>query len=106
LERGGPRPRKTSSAAAQVIVTNNPAYVIDCGVGVTAALVDHPPVVPAFGYRFDAHDRSIVISGDTAPSDNLVRLAGVSSAAQLKEVGCCVPSVCRPVATSTAESQP
>jgi ribonuclease BN (tRNA processing enzyme) len=176
---GGPRPRAASSAAAQVIVTNNAAYVIDCGDGVarqlvlagvpltiirhvfithqhsdhnadygnliwlawaaglsarvdtwgppplekmtklffemnaydidtrianegrvplvplvhvheigdsgavmsdanvtvTAALVDHPPVVPAFGYRFDAHDRSIVISGDTAPSDNLVRLA-------------------------------
>jgi ribonuclease BN (tRNA processing enzyme) len=44
-------------------------------VRVTAALVDHPPVVPAFAYRFDAPGRSIVISGDTAPSDNLVRLA-------------------------------
>lgn len=44
-------------------------------VRVTAALVDHPPVVPAFAYRFDASGRSIVISGDTAPSDNLVRLA-------------------------------
>ena len=42
---------------------------------VTSALVHHPPVVPAFGYRFDAKDRSIVISGDTAPSDNLVKLA-------------------------------
>jgi ribonuclease BN (tRNA processing enzyme) len=42
---------------------------------VTAALVRHPPVVPAFGYRFDAADRSIVISGDTAPSDNLIALA-------------------------------
>jgi ribonuclease BN (tRNA processing enzyme) len=31
--------------------------------------------VPAFGYRFDARDRSIVISGDTAPSENLVKLA-------------------------------
>lgn len=176
---GGPRPRKASSAAAQVIVRNDAAYVIDCGDGVarqlvfagvpltalrhifithqhsdhnadygnliwlawtaglstrvdtwgppplekmtklffemnaydidtrtsnegrvpivplvhvheirdggavmaddnvrvTAALVDHPPVVPAFAYRFDAPDRSIVISGDTAPSDNLVRLA-------------------------------
>ena len=41
----------------------------------TAALVDHPPVVPAFAYRFDAADRSIVISGDTSPSDNLVALA-------------------------------
>ena len=42
---------------------------------VTAALVDHPPVVPAFAYRFDAADRSIVISGDTAPSGNVVALA-------------------------------
>src|SRR5512138_2282513 len=177
---GGPRPRKESSGAAQVIITNGAAYVVDCGDGVarqlalagvpltmlrhvflthqhsdhnadygnliwlawasglstrvdtwgpppleqmtklffqmngydietrianegrvplvplvhvhelraggevmrddnvkvTATLVDHPPVVPAFGYRFDARDRSIVISGDTAPSDNLVRLAG------------------------------
>ncbi len=176
---GGPRPRATSSASAQVIVSNNVAYVIDCGDGVarqlasarvplptlrhvfithqhsdhnadygnliwlawaaglntqvdtwgppplekmttlffemnaydidtrianegrpalrplvhvhelreggavmsddnlkvTAALVDHPPVVPAFAYRFDARDRSIVISGDTAPSDNLAKLA-------------------------------
>jgi ribonuclease BN (tRNA processing enzyme) len=44
-------------------------------VTVTATLVDHPPVVPAFAFRFDAVDRSIVISGDTGPSDNLVRLA-------------------------------
>ena len=176
---GGPRPRKASSASAQVIISNNVAYVIDCGDGVarqmafagvplaslrhifithhhsdhnadygnlmllawtaglrtrvdawgppplekmtklffemnaydidtrisnegraplaplvdvhelrgggdvmsdgnvkvTAALVDHPPVVPAFAYRFDARDRSIVISGDTAPSQNLVKLA-------------------------------
>jgi ribonuclease BN (tRNA processing enzyme) len=47
----------------------------DENVRVRAALVDHPPVVPAFGYRFDARDRSIVISGDTAPSDNLIELA-------------------------------
>lgn len=176
---GGPRPRKASSAPAQVLVINNAAYVIDCGDGVarqlvfanvalpairhiflthqhsdhnadygnliwlawtaglrtrvdawgppplermtrlffemnaydiktriadegrvplvplvhvhelsrgglvmrdenvkvTAALVRHPPVVPAFGYRFDAPDRSIVISGDTAPSDALIALA-------------------------------
>jgi ribonuclease BN (tRNA processing enzyme) len=176
---GGPRPRKESSAAAQVIISNGSAYVIDCGDGVarqlafadvplpslrhiflthqhsdhnadygnliwlawasgldtridawgpppleemtrlffqmnaydistrisnegrvplaplvhvhelreggevmrdgnvrvTAALVDHPPVVPAFAYRFDAADRSIVISGDTTPSDNLIKLA-------------------------------
>jgi ribonuclease BN (tRNA processing enzyme) len=176
---GGPRPRKASSAPAQVIVINDVAYVIDCGDGVarqmvladvplpavrhiflthhhsdhnadygnliwlawtaglrtrvdtwgpppietmtrlffqmnaydiktriadegrvalvslvhvhelrgsgpvmqnenvkvTAALVRHPPVEPAFGYRFDAADRAIVISGDTAPSDSLIALA-------------------------------
>jgi ribonuclease BN (tRNA processing enzyme) len=47
----------------------------DANVTVTAALVDHPPVRPAFAYRFDCPDRSIVISGDTRPSQNLVRLA-------------------------------
>jgi ribonuclease BN (tRNA processing enzyme) len=176
---GGPRPRKARSASAQVIITNNTAYIIDCGNGVarqlvfadvplpivrhiflthhhsdhnadygnliwlawesglstrvdtwgpppldkmtqlffemnaydietriknegrvpvaplvhvhersesgpvmqdenvrvTATLVDHPPVVPAFAYRFDASDRSIVISGDTRPCENLVKLA-------------------------------
>ena len=51
------------------------AVVADDNVKVTATLVDHPPVVPAFAYRFDAADRSIVISGDTAPSQNLVKLA-------------------------------
>jgi ribonuclease BN (tRNA processing enzyme) len=47
----------------------------DQNVKVTSTLVDHPPVVPAFAYRFDTADRSIVISGDTAPSENLVKLA-------------------------------
>ena len=44
-------------------------------VKVTAALVNHPPVTPAFAYRFDTKDRSIVFSGDTTPCDNLVKLA-------------------------------
>lgn len=47
----------------------------DENVKVTATLVHHPPVVPAFAFRFDAADRSIVISGDTTPSDNLIKLA-------------------------------
>ena len=47
----------------------------DENVKVTAALVHHPPVEPSFGYRFDASDRSIVISGDTTRSDNLIKLA-------------------------------
>jgi len=47
----------------------------DPRVRVTAAVVHHPPVEPSFAYRFDAADRSIVISGDTTPCDSLVRLA-------------------------------
>jgi ribonuclease BN (tRNA processing enzyme) len=47
----------------------------DANVKVTAALVNHPPVVPSFGYRFDTADRSIVISGDTTYSESLVALA-------------------------------
>lgn len=44
-------------------------------VRVTATLVQHRPMAPAFGYRFDTKYGSVTISGDTAPSDNLVRLA-------------------------------
>ncbi len=44
-------------------------------VKVTAILVQHAPVFPAFAYRFDTADGSLVISGDTAPTPNLVTLA-------------------------------
>ena len=47
----------------------------DANVKVTAALVQHPLVKPAFAYRFDCPDRSIVFSGDTRPSENLIELA-------------------------------
>ncbi len=42
------------------------------GVKVTAFLVDHKPVDPAYGYRIDFGERSVVISGDTTYSDNLI----------------------------------
>lgn len=48
------------------------------GVKVTAFLVDHGPVKPAFGYRIDFRGHSVAISGDTRPSPNLVKFsAGV-----------------------------
>src|SRR5687768_8175016 len=47
----------------------------DDNVRVTATIVPHPPIEHAFAYRFDTADRSIVISGDTAPSDSLIKLA-------------------------------
>jgi ribonuclease BN (tRNA processing enzyme) len=49
--------------------------VEDANVKVTATVVDHPPMTLAFAYRFDAPDRSIVISGDTRRSEALVALA-------------------------------
>lgn len=56
-------------------ITASGPVMHDEWVKVSATLVHHPPVVPAFAYRFDTSDRSIVISGDTSPSDNLVALA-------------------------------
>lgn len=45
------------------------------GLRITAFTVNHYTVEGAVGFRFDYKGRSIVISGDTAPSPNLVRAA-------------------------------
>lgn len=45
------------------------------GVRVTAFAVPHGNWPRAYGYRIDTPDRSVVISGDTAPSDELARVA-------------------------------
>ncbi|RYF89584.1 MAG: MBL fold metallo-hydrolase [Caulobacteraceae bacterium] len=42
------------------------------GLKVTAFRVDHGPVEPAVGYRFDYRGRSLVVSGDTSASPGLV----------------------------------
>jgi ribonuclease Z len=42
------------------------------GVKITAFLVDHGPVKPAYGYRVNFGGRSVCLSGDTRPSANLV----------------------------------
>jgi ribonuclease BN (tRNA processing enzyme) len=44
-------------------------------VKITSAVVHHPPIAPAFAFRFDGPDRSIVFSGDTSMSDTLIALA-------------------------------
>jgi ribonuclease BN (tRNA processing enzyme) len=49
--------------------------LVDDPVTITATLVDHHPSAPAFGFRFDTPDGSVVISGDTCPSDNLIDFA-------------------------------
>lgn len=45
------------------------------GVSVSAFLVDHGSVEPAFGYKIDFGNRSVVISGDTTYSENLIEHA-------------------------------
>jgi ribonuclease Z len=44
----------------------------DSNIGVTAFEVEHGLVADSYGYRFEAADRTVVISGDTAPSDTVV----------------------------------
>ena len=63
-----------SEDSAKMIATEIEPGVIYSrnGIKVTAFLVDHKPVEPAYGYRIDFGDRSIVISGDTTYSKNLV----------------------------------
>ena len=45
------------------------------GIKVTAFAVDHGPVKPALGYRVDFAGHSVVLSGDTRYSENLVRFS-------------------------------
>src|ERR1035438_5323664 len=56
------------SDASQVVLQKD-------GLTIAAFAVDHGPVFPAAGYRFDYSDRSLVISGDTAPSATLAKYA-------------------------------
>jgi ribonuclease Z len=53
--------------------TIEPGVVLDeDGVRVTAFAVDHAPIDPAFGYRFDYGGRSVVVSGDTIKTQSLI----------------------------------
>lgn len=45
------------------------------GVKVISFEVDHYPVVPAFGFRIEYKGHSVVLSGDTRYSENLIRFA-------------------------------
>ena len=53
-----------------------PGVVLDsAGLKVTAARVEHPPLVDSFAYRFDWAGKSVVWSGDTRPCPALIELA-------------------------------
>ena len=62
------------------------------GVTVSAFLVEHDPVKPAFGYRFEGGGRSVVVSGDTRPCENLIRAS--------YRVDCLVHECCEMAKTS------
>jgi ribonuclease BN (tRNA processing enzyme) len=51
-----------------VVLTNNDVKVSMC-------VVRHPPIKDSYAYRFDAKDRSVVISGDTAYAPELGEFA-------------------------------
>lgn len=62
--------------ARRVIAGPDPSLVLDeDGVRISAFAVDHAPIVPAYGYRFDYRGRSVVISGDTVKNSALVAAA-------------------------------
>jgi len=72
VDEGRPDPRKMIVAhdfnTAGVVMQND-------DVKVTTCLVRHPPIKQAYAYRFDAKDRSVVISGDTAYVPELAEFA-------------------------------
>lgn len=47
----------------------------DKGLKITAFAVDHSPVDPAVGYRFDYQGRSVVISGDTKKTASVAAIS-------------------------------
>ena len=65
---GGARARTFAMTGERVRVLKNG------GVTITAFTVDHDPIKPAVGYRFDYKGRSLCISGDTAKSANLAKV--------------------------------
>ena len=56
-------------------IANSGPVMQDHNVKVTSVLVQHPPVRPALGYRFDFPDRSIAFSGDTVALEAVAEMA-------------------------------
>jgi len=71
---GGPRPRKASSGSAQVIVSNDVAYVIDCGDGVAPQLAFAGIPLTTLRHVFITHQHS----DHTADYGNVIWLAWTS----------------------------
>jgi ribonuclease Z len=70
-------PETTSHMRATAVTVDAGSTVVleEDGLRITAFAVDHRPIVPAYGYRFDYRGRSAVVSGDTARTPALVAAA-------------------------------
>ncbi len=71
-------PSKTAGLKAHPFVAPEKGMMTiyqDGEVTVSAFRVNHPPIEPSYGYRFDYRGRSVVISGDTTKYGNLIDAA-------------------------------
>ncbi len=72
VDEGRPDPRKMLF----VHEFDKPGVVMqNDDVKVSSCRVRHPPITQSYAYRFDAKDRSVVISGDTAYAPELAEFA-------------------------------
>jgi len=71
-DEGRPDPNSLVTAHE---VTKPGVVMTNDDVKISACLVRHPPITQAFAYRFDAQDRSVVISGDTTYAPELAEFA-------------------------------
>lgn len=72
VDEGRPDPRKLPTINE---FTKAGIVLQDEDVKVSTCRVRHPPITQSYAYRFDARDRSIVISGDTAYAPELAEFA-------------------------------
>ncbi|MFT5140993.1 MAG: ribonuclease BN (tRNA processing enzyme) [Lysobacterales bacterium] len=70
----GLEPANTEGYKVEVTEIEPGVIFQDENVKVTAFSVPHGSWKPAFGYRFDTADKSIVVSGDTGPNEKLVEI--------------------------------
>jgi ribonuclease BN (tRNA processing enzyme) len=69
-------PEVGASPTGNLAPPMKPFTIVDDGhVKVSAILVHHPPVFPSYAFRFDTAYGSVVFSGDTSPTANMVTLA-------------------------------
>ncbi|MER7690925.1 MBL fold metallo-hydrolase [Streptomyces sp. NPDC097610] len=70
-------PAATGASATNTAPAMRPFTVMENDdVKVSAVLVPHGAVFPAYAYRFDTEHGSVVFSGDTTLSPNIITLAG------------------------------